>query len=404
MQMIGIHTIEDCLEVLAGLQKHNLEFKIESSDATIMYSIARQVFKGTALTDRQYNLMKEKLQNYKPQFEQQDIIGFDRAVDKLRQPLRKIDRSKYIKIVDYPDDIVYEGSDKDKFIKIRFPFKKSDIQLINEINSTPDYYHSKGSHEHYFALTEKNVFNTINKFKDKEYEIDQELLEIYNQITDIKENKQEYVCGIFDDTLLNLHSRIEKIAKDEIGNYHDNKLLYIDRKFRYGIDHIENKTPESLEEKLAFRSNISYQSKPSLESFSDIMSALWNLNRFPLLVILDREHAETQLHEMITFYRDILSSEEQSVLFRQDNDSGFNQLIKDRKLNNWVDKNTKIVYISNDKLPKLLLNTDFQPFTTFSYTSSTGTNVDTYASFNCDLIVFREEELSPLRRYSRYYG
>jgi hypothetical protein len=30
--------------------------------------------------------------------------------------------------------------------------------------------------------------------------------------------------------------------------------------------------------------------------------------------------------------------------------------------------------------------------------------VDSYVSFNCDLIVYREEHTSPMRRHSRYYG
>ena len=60
-------TIEDLLEMLAGMRT-GAKIDIESSDATIMYSIARQVFKGTPLTDRQFALMQEKLQAYKPQF------------------------------------------------------------------------------------------------------------------------------------------------------------------------------------------------------------------------------------------------------------------------------------------------------------------------------------------------
>ena len=53
------NTIEDLLEILAGLQGQG-QIQIDPNDATIMHSVARQTFKGTALTDRQYNLMKEK--------------------------------------------------------------------------------------------------------------------------------------------------------------------------------------------------------------------------------------------------------------------------------------------------------------------------------------------------------
>ena len=62
-----LHTIEDCLEVIAGLSC-NTSIEIEKSDKTIMYSIARQVYKGSALTDKQFALMKTKLAAYKSQF------------------------------------------------------------------------------------------------------------------------------------------------------------------------------------------------------------------------------------------------------------------------------------------------------------------------------------------------
>jgi hypothetical protein len=148
-----------------------------------------------------------------------------------------------------------------------------------------------------------------------------------------------------------------------------------------------------------------YHSKPSTESADSILSALWNLDRFPLLVILDNDLAEEQLYMFANYYRDILDTKEQSVLFRlEEKDSGFNQLVKDRKLNNWVDKDTKVVYISKSKLPKILVKNEWKPSATFSFTSSLDRYLNNYVSFNCDLIVYREETMSLMRRHSKYYG
>ena len=94
----NINTIEDLLETLAGLTSSD-NLKIESTDATIIHSIARQSFKGTALTDRQFLLMKDKLQKYKEQFTN---CNFDLAIKTLRLPLRQIDRSKYITLIQAP--------------------------------------------------------------------------------------------------------------------------------------------------------------------------------------------------------------------------------------------------------------------------------------------------------------
>jgi hypothetical protein len=93
------NTLEDLLEILAGLQGQ-AKIQIESSDHNLLFSMARQVFKGTGLTDRQYELAKEKLLKYKEQFTALDY-NFDMSLEKLRLPLRQLDRSRWMKIVDH---------------------------------------------------------------------------------------------------------------------------------------------------------------------------------------------------------------------------------------------------------------------------------------------------------------
>ena len=65
---------EDCLEIAAGISalKHHTDpdinvvqgFKLHKDNANIMFSIAKQVFRGTALTDKQYILAKKLLLEY----------------------------------------------------------------------------------------------------------------------------------------------------------------------------------------------------------------------------------------------------------------------------------------------------------------------------------------------------
>ena len=391
-----IVNIEDCLEYLAGMRESLATFTIEKTDHTIMNSIARQVFKGTALTDRQFSLMREKLANYKQQFAEAGVDNFEFVIEQTRQPLRHIDRSKYIKIVD-------------NTIVIRFPFRKTEIILIDEFsNPEHGYLHRPGSHKHVFDYNEYNVLNLLDRFNKKDFVIDEELLEVYKKIKVIVNNPTEHLSGFTDNKLINISPSLTSYISNEIGELTNKTFVqYIDRRFRYGFDYVPDTVANTstLENKIVSRKGTDYQSKPSAESTDAILSALWKLNRFPLLVILDKVHAESQLYEIANYYRDILEPKEQSVLFRvEDADAGFNQLVKDRKLNNWVDKDTKVVYISKDKLPKLLINNEWKPSATFSYTSSTDRFVNNYVSFNCDLIVYREEDMSPMRRHSKYYG
>ena len=391
-----ILNLEDCLEYLTGLRESPVKFTIEKNDATIMNSIARQCFKGTALTDRQSALMHDKLQTYRDQFMNLDW-DFDYAVNQLRQPLRSIDRSKYIKIVD-------------NSIVVRFPFNKTDIVYVQEAaNKCQEYHHQKGTHIHYFAYNERNILNLLDRFTKKDFVIDEELLHVYNTVKEIYNNPIEYLSGIDNDyNLININPTLALTIQKEVGESSaENFTKLYDRRFRYGFNYFANldKLNNDLVHEIASRNDKTYHSKPSIESTDSILTALWELDRFPLLVVLDQTHAEEQLYTFANHYRDILDSNEQSVLFRlEEKDAGFNQLIKDRKLNNWVDKTTKVVYISKNKLPKLLVENDWKPNATFSFSSSMDRFVNSYVSFNCDLIVYREEHISPMRRHSRYYG
>jgi len=394
--MLKNHTIEDCLEMLAGFRVESDKLSLMKEDYTIMHSIARQCLKGTALTDRQFALMQTKLLAYTDQFSNADIL-LDDCINNLRQPLRSIDRSKYIKF-------------QDNTIVVRFPFKKSYIMLINEIShpswNAEGYHHQKGTHVHYFSYDETNVLNLLDRFGDKGFTIDKELELVYHEIKHIEAQKDRHVPGIYNMELKNVSDRLVTALENDIGPLNKSTLLkYVDRRFKYGIEHIDDSTPSDGREHIAYRKTIVYESKPSTISLNELLDDLWMLDRFPMLVVLDKDKAETQLHQLVTYYRDLLDSAEQSVLFRlDDKDAGFNQLVKDRKINNWVDKTTKVVYISKDKLPKVLINNEWKPIVTLTFDSAMDKNVNTFINSMCDLVVFREEYVSPFRRHSKLYG
>jgi len=368
------NTIEDLLEILAGL-KNQSKIQIDSSDVTIMHSIARQAFKGTALTDRQFALMKEKLQTYRDQFVVLEY-DFDRAVDTLRQPLRHIDRSKYIKIVDRPEDIAYESSDKGKFIKIRFPFSKKLIMLINSIQK-PDgeYYHKKGSHTHYFRLTERNAYDILTAFKDKNFNIDQELIDLYKILKDLETNKHKYVPGVYDGELKNIPDNAVTAIKEHVEE--NNLLQFYDRRYLFGLQHfdqeLENilKSYNLLTAKIAKRSSSKIVIKPSSHSLNEIASSLHDLNRFPLLVILNDNNAIDMLSLMHRALKNVINIEDMSVMFRLDNNTNaeFNEFVRDNNLNNMVAKNTKVVYINSNKVPKPLINSNWKPYASLRFDS-----------------------------------
>ena len=92
-------TVEDCLELVAGISNFKFSrnkeladlhsFTLHEDNHKIMFSIAKQCFRGTALTPKQHELVKKLLvEYYTPQFTKHNI-ELKNHLDKLRTPLRK---------------------------------------------------------------------------------------------------------------------------------------------------------------------------------------------------------------------------------------------------------------------------------------------------------------------------
>lgn len=406
-------TIEDLLETFAGL-KGQEKFHIEPSDATIMYSIARQVFKGTALTDRQYAIVSEKLKSYKEQFTALDY-NFELAIETLRMPLRVIDRSKYIKIVDTADvyeNTIYESYKEDwKWIAVRFPFSKKLIVLIENLPriTKSDYFHKKGSHIHFFKLTENNLFNVIDAFRNKEFDIDQTLISLYDEILEIKNNKEQYVPGIYNLKLKNFNQRAIDVMLSTIGEPTvDNLALYKDREDIFGLHHFdEDKLDQSifkltsLSQKIVRRTKHNVLVNSNTYTFNNLAESLLELNRFPLIVLLNEEYAYEQLNTVHRAFSGFIDNSKSTVLFRLDNEtnSDFNDYIKRNSLNSTLDKDTKIVYININKVPKPLVKSEWSPQAMLLMSSIRLSSKVLPLSNQLDLVVHYDSSTSQFTRF-----
>ena len=409
------NTVEDLLEVLAGLQGES-KIQIESSDATIMYSIARQSFKGTALTDRQYSVVKEKLQTYREKFTALDY-DFDRAVDVLRQPLRQIDRSKYIKLVDtlevYGKNEVYESYKSDwAWLAIRFPFAKKTIINLDKVKCkvpNDEVYHKKGTHIHYFKLTEKNMFELVSEFVNSNFEIDSKILECYNVLKEMKEQPWKYTRSISKNLeLVNFPDNIKNLAIEEIGSVSQKNIhLYMDRAEKYGINHIDSEllqhfhTNSTLVQKIVKRNKKDVFISNTEYRFEELVAALNELERFPILIILPENQAEDILRKSYETFKNIIPSSEITVMFRFDNDTGksFNTFIQEKGIGSPLDKSKKIVYISSNKVPKPLIESKMNFKCAIQY-SEVRPNINVKLFFQQqELSIHYSEELSLMSRY-----
>ena len=370
--------IEDYLEYLCKEKLSSLQ-----SVDSIYFSIYRQTVRGIGLTDRQYSLVLRKIKEY---------LDVEDLPTKI--PLRSIDRSKYIKIVDtldvYGQDTVFDNYKSNwKWIKVRFPFSKKDIVRIDsiQINHT-EYFHKKGSHAHFYKLTPKNVYAVISVLQSRNFTIQDDLLSFYEKIVTVKNSN----FNIFDTCLPDeIKQTINSLSE----------IQQVDRGIMYGYKKQIN-NDDSLVHKIAHRQENDLCINPDEYKFDEVAQAITELDRFPLIVLIDEDMSYLQLQQIHKAFNHI-PNDKQSVLFRVDNkdakNNHVNNYVKDYNLNNWVDSETKIVYIKKNKLPKVLLQSEFKPICAVGKTSNRcNTNISCYVDLYCDCVIYHDKSLSLFRR------
>lgn len=383
-------TVEDCLELVAGISNFKFSrnkeladlhsFTLHDDNHKIMFSIAKQCFRGTALTPKQHELVKKLLvEYYAPQFTKHNI-ELKNHLDNLRTPLREIDSSHWVKI----QEVTYDNV-KQQMLVIRFPFNKKVINRLEELKNgnNKDYFYEK--HKHFFPLTEKYVWkvvNIANKFPAK-FDISNEVQEIYNELKVMDTNVHKFLPGIKDYKFINYNELgITECTKD-LGQPNVNNLYqYFDRKGLYGLEYFNDvdvtesfriNNCDTLAVKIANRSNLQICVNSDTWNRDQLCSALQQLDRFPLLVVLDTQTCLDNIIELHNSFVNFIPKEQMSVMFRLDNKEldyakEFNQFVHDKGLNNYVDNKTKVVYISSNKVPKPLFKSNWKPITSLSIT------------------------------------
>jgi len=395
-------SIEDCLELLVGLQEDpTKKFKVISEDYSVLTSIGRQVFKGVGLTDRQYELVKTKLLAYQDMFDHNLTESFTT----LRIPLRELNREKTIKIVSMHDDetILY--------IAVKFIFNKKLLTSIERVKQAVDgHCHTYDSIEkvHYFLFNEHNAFAVVKNFKNNNFEIQPELLTYYNKVEIMNNNEEDHIPGIYSFKLKNLTDKAINFMVSSIGKpSKENLAIYNDRKEQLGLYHFEQEELENslnaltvLSKKIVTRKLYTVLISPEKYPIERVIESLLELNRFPLLVILPNDNSLDGLIAVHSGLTNIFFNEDISVLFRVDNDTGrnFNEYIKTNKLNNPIDSNTKVVYINTNKFPKPLLKSNWIPSAVLTIGSQRmNTKVNDYIS-PMDLVIHYDTDITPFTR------
>jgi hypothetical protein len=367
-------TVEDAIEILAGVRPRIINIRIDYSEKNLIKSIGRQVSNGLALTDRQLELSLKKIKKYQENLEKNNINVEELLLLKsLRHPLREIDRSQSISLVVNEDNkqVIFIKGTRAKTFQEKWPkIQEKIVGNILEQGMTKE-----------IPLNENNIVSIVPEFVDTDFEVDNELLSIYKEIEKILENPQNFVpyIDIDNDNIIirnaNKHC-LEYIDSKIPEKTKANFLSYLDKLKQCGVYH---KNPEICEKIRNFASSELVKSvlmlpasrfriSPEVHAFDEIIDIVENLDQWPVLVLVDDD---TKALEQVTTVFSAVSKkipiDEITVFFRIDNGQKnadeFNQMVKDNHLNNYIGPNTKVVFIAKNKIPKPLLKADWHPST-----------------------------------------
>ena len=396
-------TAESCIEILSGTHPtHSYTGTgTNNSDKSLLLSLAKQTYKGTPYTDRQFDLVKQKINLYR-QILIDVGVDVDRAKDNLRFPLRSIDRSRWIGIRNVEDT---------DYIAVRFSFNKKLISFIDQLRSKE---HTKLYDEkekiHYFPFNESNVYKIISMLKEKNFNIESDLEKIYEKVQIMQNNKKDYIPGIYGFKLKNLNDKAVEYIVSDVGKEPnaDNLALYKDRDALYGIEHFDEedlnesvKNLTTLSQKIVRRKCPNVLIDSDVFTVNNIVETVLELNRFPVLVCLQPQTDFDDLSHIYKCFKNIFSNDDFCVLYRKDNNTAenkyFNQFIKLNGLNNSLANNSKIVYTTQDKVTKTLLKNNWKPKSALVFGCSRTNKMETYLN-ELDLVMYYDTDISPFLR------
>lgn len=340
--------IEDLIQKLAYSS-----INLNLFDKKFVLSLYNQLNSGIFFTEKQARLAVTVLKKYKIKLSielNQDILSFLEN-PQYRHAFRQINLYKTIEIISYKNS--------KRAIKVSFPY---DENLISKFKKEKSNFHQAfwdpDEKSWIFELHEKNLLFLSSLVKEFNFIGDDEFMTYVEQIDKITNNVENYIPMVIKDdeyyVLKNVHSTIQGILGDTLI-----PSLFEARKkgiFTWS-DEIETELENSNEYIIVKRFLKSYNTKEFTINLEETplqhISSIVN-NLFPCFVIVPGGSELEILKKNYEFFTSIgVENSNMSVLFRLSNktDKEFNDYVRDQHLNNPIDDNSKVIYISNN-IPK----------------------------------------------------
>jgi hypothetical protein len=325
-------------------------------DQKLVHSFYDQITQGSGFTEKQSTLAIKTLQRHAAMlssFIKQDISAFLKN-PVFRLPIRKISNAKKMSIVPHP---VYT-----RIITAAFPYSDATVDKIRKSKDDTGFAQwNKEEKAWNFALSENSLQLLMELFDLSEFEIDNDLAELFQQVKNIHADMEKYIPML---VIENMVPKIVNSASNMPELTTTDMLHSIFEARRRGIstwddtisnflesDEVDSITRDFLKTDLGE----SFHIDSEIHDISCLASFVKHMG--PCLVVIPGGSELDTTRDAYDFLSSTgIKNNEMSVMFRLPSGPTeiFNKFVKDNELNSPITEDTKIVFVSS-KLPKPVL-------------------------------------------------
>jgi hypothetical protein len=373
-------TIDSVVDELNSIGFNNLHPGIPARDIKILKNIASLMSGPTYITENQAKLLL-KIFN-------ENLVHLDLVYDNINFYVQTPLWEKPFRVQKKIREVFIENDKNTDFrIIIHYSFDKEIKKVLGVLNKKIGISGFGGDNKtQYYTLNERNLITVYDLLKPLKFHFSEHFLDLYEKTKNLELEPvlQKYEFSNFIQ---------DKPFKDLA---QENALVILDQKIRYQYNFTQNFDEilqKSLAYKIASRNNNKIYLSSLTTDFTNLIESLTSLKRSKILLIFDDFRISDCLKHIYTVKNSVeeLNIDKIGIYFRFDNKGEgetFNKIISENKFNKRLETSTKIVGISNGKIPKFMLKSEWYPDVVISFTTSLRNNkTDVYCN-SCDCIVY----------------
>ena len=356
-------------------------------DSKVVTSLAQNPTIGKGYTEKQRQLVIRLCQKYRVQLI--SVLG-PAAEITINNPEFKF---PVVESAPQEKSITVQG----KEILVKFPYNENLVGIIRKYRDTSTVKLCDWDSESKcwrFALEEGNIFWLATNVLSSDFSVDEEFSRFFQEITEIMDNIESHLPMVaYEDgkfVFKNVHPKVPQPKSNDVA---ETLLL---AKY-YGISTWDENV-EKMKENAKFSpilTSFLQESRPNSLEFdinenpADQLKELFKYNLPALIVIPGYNEFFTLKSWTLWLKAQGISEKDISVMFRLPNGTGslLNDFIKQEGLNNPVEENTRVVFVSQ-KIPKPLIKAelDFKLILNLGSLSGVHYSISTYLNDRPDVI------------------